>query len=127
MADVYVEIGPMSSKASGIDTGAARTMMQDVAKTRFQKAAGITLDPKSKTARRYYFDATLNQIEAKGSNTFATIKGYFAKLPQKNLMGGATLTTTVGVGGARSPAEEAVKEAMSELITKAIPTVLGLK
>ena len=49
--------------------------------------------------RRSYFDATLNQIEAKGGNTFATIKGYFAKLPQKNLMGGATLTTTVGVGG----------------------------
>jgi hypothetical protein len=127
MALVYVELGPMSSKAGGIDADVARTIMQDIAKSRFEKAPGFTLDPKTRAERRFYFDATLNKVEDKGGNTFATIMGLFAVLPKKNLMGGATLTTTVGVGGMRSPAEEAVKETMSELITKAIPAVLRLK
>jgi hypothetical protein len=127
MALVYVEIGPMSCKAGGIDADVAQTMMQDIARSRFEKAPGFTLDPKTRTNRRFYFDATLNKIEDKGGNTFATIMGLFANLPQKNLMGGATVTTTVGVGGVRAPAEQAVKETMSELITKAIPAVLSLK
>jgi hypothetical protein len=127
MGDVYLEIGPMSSKATGIDKDSARTTMQQIATTRFGKAPGITLDSKAKTSRRYYFDATLNEIEQKGSNTFAKITAFFASLPEKNLMGGASLTTKVGVGGVASPAEEAVKEAMNELVTKAIPVAANLK
>ena len=127
MADLYLEIGPMSSKAAGIDKDSARTIMQQIATNRFGKAPGITLDSNAKTSRRYYFDGTLNEIEQKGSNTFAKITAFFAALPQKDLMGGATLTTKVGVGGVTSPAEEAVKETMNELVTKAIPVAANLK
>jgi hypothetical protein len=71
---------------------------------------GPRVDSKAKTSRRYYFDATLNEVEPKGSNTFAKITAFFASLPKKNLMRGATFTTRVGVGGVASLAEEAVKE-----------------
>ena len=119
MPHIFVEVGPMDSKASGIATSQATSIMTAAATAAFTSLKTVTLDPKAKVKKRYLFGATLVEIAVKGGNTFAKLNGYLAVLPDRNLMKGAALFANSGVGQTGNDTEEAIKQSMSDMIAKA--------
>jgi len=140
---IYVNIGPMSSKAGGSNDAKLRALMVKVANQTLAKVAAKMqttwpggVPTKSVLAQKsvsgFYVDGTLNSLTSSVSGGSATItckvSMLLADFPDKNMFG--FLNGGASVQGAASPSEQAlagedcVSAVIEDLIAKKIvPTI----
>lgn len=142
-AGVYVNIGPMSSRAGSANDAKLRALMVKVASSTLTKVAGNMSQTwpggaptkaalANKSTAGFYIDGTLNTLNVKISGQTATItckvSMLLADFPDKNmfgfLSGGASVQGSAALRDQELGTEDCVSAVIEDLIAKKIvPTI----
>ena len=140
---VYVNVGPMSSKASKGNPQKIMSMMHSTAEGSLKKTAysvswsGGTPNASQLTAKQtagFYVDGTLNDLDVKASGSSAVItckvSMLLAEFPSKSMFGFLNGKASVEGGSSQKDVDDAaqdcVQAVVENLITKQIiPTIKG--